>query len=452
MLRKTIGIVVAWLLVQLAAQAQVIDKVIAKVDNYYILKSELEVGYLQYAGQQGAPSRCQVFEGLVINKMMLAKSDIDSVSVDDKRVDAEVASRFEEIMRRFGSDPKNLEKAYGKTVPQLKAELRGAIRDQLVAQKMQSKITEEVRITPSEVRKFFKAIPQDSLPYMPAEVEVGQIVRLGKITKNLRNEIRDRLIEYRRQVLAGEDFGKLAKTFSEDLGSARNNGDLGYAKRGQMVPPFEAAALNLKPGDMSDIVESDFGFHLIKLLDIRGAEYRAQHILLIPDFQKMDLDEPARYLDSLRTLVMRDSLKFEKAAKEYSQDKNTGDAGGWILDPQTRSARLAFDNTMETNLFFTLDTMKVGTFSRPLPYRTDENKSAMRILYYKAKHPSHLVSLETDYQRMYNAALSRKRNAAIDKWFMKAKDDVFIFVDEEFEGCEVVQTLGANKKGTPSRN
>ncbi len=422
-------------------QAQVIDKVIAKVDNYYILKSELESTFLQYASQPNAPSKPQILESLLINKMMLAKADIDSVLIEDKRVDAEMNARFDQIKQRMG-DEKNIEQAYGKTVAQLKSELRQNLKDQLLGQKMQSKITEDVKITPNEVRKFFNAIPKDSLPYLPAEVEVAQLVRLAKITKAQKEELRGRLIDYKRRVQKGEDFAQIAKDHSEDFGSGKQGGDLGYAKRGSMVAPFEAAALGLKNGEMSDVVESDFGFHLIQLIDVRGAEYRARHILLRPDYQRLDLTDATRFLDSMRTLIQRDSIKFEKAAKLYSEDKLTADNAGMLMDPQTRSTRMSLDQSMETNLYFTLDTMQVKTISKPLPYRTEDEKSAMRILYYKIKYPSHTADLEKDYQKMYTAALARKRNSAIDEWFKKAKSEVYIYIDPEYKDAVGLRGLG----------
>ena len=179
---------------------------------------------------------------------------------------------------------------------------------------------------------FMMRIPKDSLPYMPAEVEVGQIVRFAKPTKEQKEVLRQRLLDLKKRVENGEDFAKLAKEISEDVGSAQNGGDLGFAKRGVMVAPFEGAALKLKPNEMSDVVESDFGLHLIQLLETRGAEYHARHILLRPDYNRLDLTGPTHYLDSLRNLIQIDSLKFEKAAHDFSEDKSTADAGGLLRD------------------------------------------------------------------------------------------------------------------------
>ena len=422
------------------AQVTVLDKIIAKVDNYYLLKSELETQMAQYAqsGQQ-APPKCQLLESLVVGKLMLAKSEIDSVTVEDKRVETELTSRMEQMESQFGSQ-KNIVEAYGKTISSLKDELRSAIKEQLVTRKMQDKITGDVKVTPKEVRRFYEAIPKDSLPYLPSEVEIGQIVRMAKTTRAQKDELFRRLLDYKKRVENGEKFEELAKLYSEDLGSGKRGGDLGFAKRGQMVAPFEAAALRMKPNQISDVIESEFGFHLIRLLEIRGQEYHALHILLRPDYQRLDVVEPTHFLDSIRVLIQRDTLKFERAAKEVSEDKATQYGGGMIIDPQSRSIRMPLDGTMESGLFFTVDTMKVGTVTMPMPYRTEDGRSAMRILYYKAKHPPHFANLVDDFQRLSNYTLNKKKNTAIEKWFAKAKDDVFIYVVDEYKECNVMKT------------
>jgi peptidyl-prolyl cis-trans isomerase SurA len=439
-----VAIILLSVLTKLTAQNPlVIDKIISKVDNHFILKSDLENQILQaqQGGQPNQPSKCQVLESLVINKLMLAKAEIDSVTVEEKRIDGELTSRMEQMENQFGSR-KNIEEAYGKTIISLKEELRSALKEQLITQKMRGKITADVKITPKEVRKFFESIPKDSLPYLPSEVQVGHIVRLAKATKVQKEELIKRLLDYRSQVEKGADFEALAKIHSEDLGSGKRGGDLGFAKRGQMVAPFEAAALAMKPKQISDVIESEFGFHLIQLLEIRGQEYHARHILLRPDYQRLDIVEPTRFLDSIRVLIQRDSVKFERAAKDVSEDKGTADAGGLLLDPQNRASRMPLDGTMESALYFTLDSMKVGTVAAPTTYRTEDGRSAMRILFYKKKFPPHFANLEDDYQKMSNYALNRKQNNAIEKWFEKAKKDVFIFVSEEYQGCNVLKGSG----------
>ncbi len=417
-----------------------LNKIIAKVDNYYVLKTDLEEAYQSYVGQnQTPPQKCQLLESLVINKMMLAKAEIDSVVVDDKIVDNELDSRMQYMIQQFGSE-KNIVEAYGKSLEMLKSELRQQVKDQKVVQKMQQKITSDMKVTPREVKRFFEAIPADSLPYMPAEVEVGQIVRFAKPTKAQKDELKQRLLDLKKRVQDGEDFAKLAKENSEDVGSAQNGGDLGFAKRGMMVAPFEGAALKLKPNEMSDVVESDFGLHLIQLLETRGAEYHARHILLRPDYNRLDLNGPTQYLDSLRTLIVVDTLKFEKAAKEYSDDKSTADAGGLLRNPETGSSRLAMDGSMEYAMFQMLDTMTVGSISKPLPYRTEDGKSAVRLLYYKSKIAPHTADYKLDFEKLQSIVLTNKKNRAIDEWFRKSIADVYITVDPEYNTCRIFDT------------
>lgn len=429
-----------------------LNKVIAKIDNYYVLRSDLEETMQSYVGQnQPAPPRCQVLESLVINKMMLAKAEIDSVVVEEKAVDVQLDSRMQYMIQQFGSE-KNIVEAYGKSLDLLKSELRQQVKDQAIVQKMQQKITTDVKVTPRDVKKFFDGIPKDSLPFMPAEVEIGQIVRFAKATKEQKEVLRQRLLDIKKRIEAGEDFAKLAKEFSEDVGSAERGGDLGFAKRGMMVAPFEGAALKLKPNEMSDIVESDFGFHMIQLIESRGAEYHARHILLRPDYNRLDITGPTRFLDSLRTLIVADTLKFAKAAKDFSEDKGTADAGGLLRDPQSGSSRLAMDPTMEYAMFSMLDTMKVGSFSTPLPYRTEDGKSAMRILYFKSKTPPHTANYTLDFEKLQNIVLANKKNKAIDEWFRKSVSDVYITVDPEFTDCKVFGTSQQSASGVGSGN
>lgn len=431
-------------------QPVTLNKIIAKVDNYYVLKSDLEEAYNSYIAQnQTPPQKCQLLESLVINKMMLAKAEIDSVYAEEKIVDNQLDSRMSYMVQQFGSE-KNIVEAYGKSLEMLKSELRQQVKDQLVVKKMQDRITDKMKVTPNEVRKFFNTIPKDSLPYMPAEVEIGQIVRFAQVTKAQKDTLRARLQRYKEQIAAGEDFAKLAKEHSEDVGSAERGGDLGFAKRGVMVAPFEGAALRLKPNEMSDIVESDFGFHLIQLLDTRGTEYHARHILLRPDYNRLELSQPTHYLDSMRHQIQIDSVKFEKAARDLSEDKNTAEVGGLMRDAQSGSSRLAMDGTMEYALFSMLDTMKVGTVTKPLPYRTEDGKSAMRILYFKSKVLPHTADFKADFEKLQTIVLTNKKNRAIDDWFRKSVADVYITVDPEFAGCRIFGTThqGASVAGS----
>ena len=424
-----------WALAQ--GQGTTINKIIARVDNYYILKSDLQEAKANYEQNgQKVPDEGRVLESLIINKLLLAKSEIDSVSVEDKVIDGQLEQRMQYMAQRFGSE-KNIVAAYGKSIEALKVELRQPIKEQATIEKMQDKITEAVKVTPSDVRKFFNTIPKDSLPYIPAEAEIGHIVRMAKVTKLQKEDLRKKLFDYKARIEKGEDFAKLATEFSEDLGSGKQGGDLGFAKRGQMVSAFEGAVLKLKPNQISDPVESEFGFHLIQMLETRGAEYHARHILLRPEYNRMDVSEPTRVLDSIRILIQVDTLKFEKAAKEWSEDKATADAGGMLIDPASRTSKLPLDQTMEPTLYFTLDSMKVGMITAPVSYRTEDGRTGVRVLWYKNKIEPHIADLKQDYEKIYNIVLQNKKARAVDEWFRKAVADVFIKVEPEYSGYKI---------------
>jgi peptidyl-prolyl cis-trans isomerase SurA len=439
-MNKIFKLLAACVLMVNAAQAQqkpvLIDRIIAKVDNHYILASDLEGAMAQYQSEKQRPSSCEMLQQLVTSKLLLAKSEIDSVYVEDKAVDGELIGRMDMFVQRFGSE-KNLVEAYGKSIDQLKSELRSQIKEQLIARKMQGKITENVKITPSEVQVFFNEIPKDSIPLMPTEVEVGQIVRIAKANKEEKSVIRQRLVDIKKRIENGESFETLAKEFSEDLGSGQNGGNLGFAKRGMMVAEFEAAALKLKPNQMSDIIESEFGFHLIQLIEIRGQEYNSRHILLRPDYAKLDMTAPTKYLDSLRTLILADSIKFEKAAKLHSEDKTTADSGGMMSDPETRSNKLPYDSTMDPSLYFTIDTLVVGKISKSIQFRTEDGKNAVRLVYYKKRHEPHFANLKDDFQKLSLFAMSRKKSKVTDKWIENAVKEVFINVATDFADCNI---------------
>lgn len=421
-----------------------LDKIIARVDNHYILNSELEDMYNQYKAEgRQTPEKCQLLESLIINKMLLAKAEIDSVTVEDKQVDGELNAKMNYMIQRFGSE-KNIVEAYGKSIENLKNELRQQVKDQKIVEKMQQTISGNVKITPAEVRKFFNSIPKDSLPYIPSEVEVGHIVKKGTVTREQKEKLRQQLLDLKARAEKGEDFATLAQVYSEDLGSAKVGGDLGFAKRGAMVPEFEGAALALKPGEMSGVIESQFGFHLIKLLETRGAEYHARHILLRPDYNKgTDMTAATRALDSLRTLIKSDTLKFAKAALDNSDDKETAESGGLIQDRSTGQSKLTLDASMDPALYFAIDTMKVGDLSMPVSYRLEDGSSAMRILWYKSKSEPHTANLHDDYEKLSQIVLSNKRNNALEEWFKKAQGDVYISIEPEYRNCKVLG-LAAN--------
>ena len=342
------------------------------------------------------------------------------------------------FIQQFGTVAK-LESYYNKTIDQLKEDLYPQIRDQMVTQKMQNNITAGVSITPNDVKKFFKNLPADSLPYFSSEVEIGQIVRLPEVNRKDQLLFKQTLEEIRARIANGEDFCRLAKQFSQDPGSAKNCGEIGFFKKGELVPEYEAAASKLQPGQTSPVIESQFGFHIIQLIERRGVEYNTRHILIKPATSSKDLVYATAFLDSIRHQILIDSISFAKAAKLYSTDKQTAFNGGMFADAETGGTRIAQEDLQPT-VFFVIDTMKVGDISMPTKFTLEDGTEAVRIIFYQKKIPAHQANLIDDYQKIYSAALEEKKNNAVNEWFDKTKSKVFIDINDEYKQCEIMIT------------
>ncbi|MEK6780815.1 MAG: peptidylprolyl isomerase [Bacteroidota bacterium] len=418
----------------------VVDKIIVKVDNFIVLKSDLESAYQSYLSN-GNPAtteaRCGILNSIVINKLMVAKAEIDSIVVTDFEVDQNTDQRMSMILQNSGNSPEQLEKAYGKTLEEIKLELRDQIKEQLVGRQMQQEISKDINITPSEVRRFFSKIPQDSLPYYNSDVEVAQIVRKAKVSDAQKAEARQKLMGIRDQILKGADFSELAKKNSEDPTAQYNGGEIGYVGRGAMVPQYEAMAFKIKEGEISMPFESPFGFHILQLIDRRGNEYNSRHILLSAVPSAEDIQRAKNYLDSLREKIVNGEIKFEQAAKELSDDEETKSRGGFFVDADG-GTKISVKE-IDAFVYFNIDTMKVGNISRPITYRTDDQKDAVRILFFKTKLPPHQANLKDDWHRIQAAALAEKKDKAMEKWFLKARQDVFINIDPDYQYCHLLE-------------
>jgi len=437
-----------WILGQAQAQetatGQVIDKIVAKVDNNILLESEVQKSYLEALSQaqQGieAPTRCSVFESLLINKLMVAKAVVDSVIVTDGEVLLEANNRFAMVMQQFGGDEAMLAEMYGKTAEQLKAELEEVMREQLIVRKMRKTITDGITVSPSEVRAFYLNIPKDSLPLFTSEATVGQIVRKPETNPKVREEIIAQLKQFKEAIGSGKStFAELAKAYSEDPGSGAQGGDLGFFRRGELAPEYEATALGLRQGEISDPIETQFGFHMIQLLENKGSTFNTRHILRIPKASEEDIVKSERYLDSLKKEVLAGKIDFAKAAKEYSQDRTTSDAGGFFTDPATTSNRLSLRTLEDPVLYFTIDTMKVGDITPPIRFEDPREGTKVRILFYKARYPAHKANLEDDYEKLKAATLRRKEDEVLSKWFVTAKEDIFIDIDPSYDRCDALK-------------
>ncbi|MEP5613175.1 MAG: peptidylprolyl isomerase [Cyclobacteriaceae bacterium] len=415
----------------------IIDRIAAKVDDYIILKSDVEKSYLDFLSQgeyRGSNAKCEILQQLVVNKMMVAQAEIDSVFILDEDVNANLDRRMSLMLQQFGGEAE-VQQAYGKSIDQIRSEVFDNIKEQMTIQRMQSELTADVKVTPAEVRKFYRDIPRDSLPFFSTEVSVAQIVATPKPGRSQKDKVKNQMLDIRERIMAGESFAELAKKFSQDPGSAARGGELSFYSRGQLAPEYEATALSMKPGQLSEPVETQFGFHLIELQEKRGNTFRSRHILISPTPDANDLQKSIDLLDSLKQLVEADSITFETAAKDNSDDQLTSSSGGFFLDP-SGAGRVSVDQ-LDPNIFFTLDTMQIGTITEPIRFQQQDGTYAYRVLFYKDRVAPHQANLDIDYQKIAAATLNKKKNKIIADWFEVARSNVYIELDPEFDYCNL---------------
>ena len=416
----------------------VVDEIIGRIDDYIVLRSELESTYLDILSRGeriSGNTKCGVLKDLITNKLLVAKAEIDSILVEDNQVDQELNSRMALIINQVGSEDE-IEKYYNKTIAEFKKELFDDIKEQLIVTKMRREILADIAVSPEEVKDFYESVPIDSLPYFSTQVKVSQIVKVPEVGKLQKDKVRAELLEIRDKIINGESFEILATLYSQDPGSAQNGGNLGFVGRGMFQPEFEAAVFKLKEGEVSMPIETEFGFHLIQLIEKRGNLFNSRHILLQPDFSDSDINRTKDFLDSLKGLAYSDSVTFEELAREYSDDKFTSSFGGYFTDAMGSENVLVEE--LDPVIFFTIDTMDVGQISIPFESRTDDGKIAYKLIFFKEKIPPHLGNLEEDYQRFRNFTLNRKQVVELDEWFEKARKEVFINIDPEYNSCNIV--------------
>ncbi len=417
-----------------------IDKIIAKVDNYIVLKSDLETAYLDFLSRgefNSGDAKCRILENLVVNKMMVAKAEIDSVIIEDSEVQGDLDRRLDYMLSQIGSI-EEIEKFYGKTIDQIESELFESVKEQLLIRKMQGELTANLQVSPAEVRRFYKNIHPDSLPYFSTEVTVGQIVKKPDPGPDQIERVRSSLIEIRSQIITGAaTFEELARIYSEDPGSASRGGQLPFYKRGDVAPEFEAAALTLEKDEISMPVRSQFGFHVIQLQEKRGNTFKTRHILMSAKPSQRDMEKAERFLDSLRTQIVNDSISFDQAAKDHSDDQGTSSSGGFFI-AEDGASKVSVES-IDPNIFFTIDTMQVGSVTRPLRFQERDGSYSYRVLYYKDKVRPHQANLTQDYQKIAAAALNEKRARKLSKWFDEARGDVFIDLDPEYDYCNLLE-------------
>jgi len=422
------------------AQEKIIDEVVAVVGGNIILLSDVETEYLQYKMQgniQGGSSmRCSLLENLLYQKLLLHQAEIDSIEVSDSRVESTMDARLRYYINQFGSKEK-LEEFYKKSIIEIKDEMRELVRDQMKVEDVQSSITMEAAITPSEVKGFFQEIHPDSLPLINTEYQIGQIMKEPPILNEELDAARAKIRELRKRVVEGESFATLAILYSEDPGSAKKGGELGDFGRGVMYPEFEAAAFSLKNnGDLSPIVKTEAGYHILQLINRKGEYVNVRHILIKPRVSPLALIKARKELDSIRQLIIDSVYSFEEAARQFSDDPNKIN-GGLLVNDITGTTRFEADQ-LDPSSFFIVDKLKIGEISEPVQMMTKEGKEAYRLLYLIKRTEPHKANLKDDYNTIQLWALEDKKATIIREWIDSRIKDTYVWINDRYNSCSFI--------------
>lgn len=427
-------------------KVQVVDKVVAVVGKNIILQSDVESQYVQYRMQgvaegNASAMRCAILEELLFQKLMLNQAEMDSLTVTDAEVDAELNRRISELIGRAGSQEK-LESIFNRTMNEIKEELRRVVKERMLQEQVRAGIIKNAAVAPAEVKSFFNSMPADSIPMVDTEYEIMQIVKRPPVSIDEKLKIKNELYQIRKRILDGESFSTMAILYSEDPGSATKGGELGFTGRGEWAPEFEAAAFNLRDGEISEVVETQFGFHIIQLIERRGEYVNCRHILLTAKVPVEALEKAQHELDSAAALIRNGAMTFEEACKKFSDDESKTN-GGYIANPMGGN-RIGLQDIqgMEVyfpefkNLAFVISKLSEGEVSDPVPMTTNDNKDAFRLVMVKKIHQAHKANLTDDYSKIQAWALNQKQQTLIQQWIRDNAKKAFIRIDEEYAGCD----------------
>jgi len=424
----------------LFAQEQlVIDKVVAKVGTETILLSDVEAQYAfakSQPGEQPENLKCEILQAVVGQKLVVHHARLDSVIVSPEEIETSLKFKIDGVLSQMNGSQELFKEYYGMTVNEMKDNLREDLEQQMLAERMQSQIINNVVITPKEVKAFFNEIPKDSIPYLNAEVELAELVVKPLVNSEERSKALQQAVSIRKEILNnGADFAEMAKKYSDDPGSGRNGGDLGFAERGFFVQEFEAAAYALDEMEISDPIESDFGFHLIQLLERRGNKINVRHILITPEITEEDKILARENLVKLRERIINDSLDFATTVKKHSlEELPSYSNNGMMIKPNTRST-IFETSELPYEIYIAIDDKEVNDITEPLELSLPNGETYYRILKLMSKSKPHKASLETDYTKIQRFAKESKKSEYFAKWLEDKLANTFIKIDANYLSC-----------------
>ncbi len=440
-MKKLIGLtMIAGLLSVGVSQAQdkVIDQIVAVVGGNTILKSDIEGMYLQNQAQgitSDGDLKCEILEELLIEKLLVAEALLDTtIEVSDSQINQNLDQRIQYFVNNLGSE-KEVEKHFKKSIIEIKSDLEEVIRNQQLTSQMQNKIIKDIAVTPAEVRYHYRNMNPEDIPTIESYVEYEQITFRPKIDPEEENRVKNALRDLKKRIEDGSSFASMAVIYSE-CPSAPGGGELGYSGRASLDPTYAAAAFNLKGDRVSNVVKSEFGYHIIQLIDRKGEQVNTRHILMKPKISKEAMEQASHRLDSLANFVREQKLTFEQAAASYSWDKNSRNNGGLVINPMNMSSKWKVTE-LDPAVSKVLMNMNINEISKPFQLIDETTKQTVyAIVKLVKKNNTHKANVSDDYIELSQMYLEKKKQESLDKWIREKQAATYIHIDDTYANCQ----------------
>jgi peptidyl-prolyl cis-trans isomerase SurA len=419
------------------AQDKVVDQIVAIVGSNIVLKSDIERMYMDQQAQgitTDGDMKCEILENYLIDKLLIAEAELDTlIEVTDSQVNQQMDAQLQTYISYFGSE-NAVEDYFKKPIAEIRSEMQEAIKNQLLSSQMRNKIVQDVTATPSEVRYYYRNIDEEEIPVVPTQYEYAQITLRPTIELEEENRVKQELRKLKERIENGSNFAALAVIYSEGP-SAKDGGEIGYLGRAQLDPAYAAVAFNLKEDRVSNVVKSEFGYHIIQLIDRKGEKVNTRHILMRPKVSVEAKEQAFERLDSLATLIRKDRINFDEAALLYSSDKNTKNNGGLAINPMTLSSRFAVEE-LEPEVSKVLSELKINEISDPFEsVGTESKQTVFKIVKMINKIESHKANLQNDYQLLAEQFLAKKKEEVLEEWINERQTNTYIRIDETYANC-----------------
>lgn len=434
---KKILVLLLFILINNLLFSQTIDKIEAIIGSEILLTSDIENQYNQILSQgiiQTNNIKCDILDELLYQNLLIHHAKIDStIEINEDEVNQEVSKRITFFESQLGSLNK-VEEYFKRSIDNMKEELSIVVTDQLYTQKKQNIIINNVNITPNEVKDYLNSLENDDIPLIPTQLELAQLVILPKLSSEKKKSIKEKLDGFRKRIYSGEDFKVLATLYSDDVVSANNGGELGFMSRGELLPEFERAAFRLKDNEISEVVETKFGFHLIQMIERRGEQINARHILIKPKFNSSSIKNASDKISLIKNEIDSGLISFDDAVVKYSED-NSKNNGGLIINPSSGSTDFTFDE-LDPSIKYIVQNMNIGEITSPSLTKSDDgSQAAYRLIRLNNLVEEHKANISNDFDVLKGYALSDKKQKYIDKWIVDNINDTYIQINENFSSC-----------------